>query len=126
MIERVAEELGQDADELEWLRWGTKGSFAKQCREGDLLIQLWRPSSGKGTPTVHRMVPVVRRQSTKHWTRFYLGSPVGRGADRLGWGRFKRLLKSTGYRREIRPGSVQLLDDETADAIARIWPKKDA
>jgi hypothetical protein len=40
------ERLEADGEEYEWVRWGKTGRFAKECREGDTLIQIFNGRDG--------------------------------------------------------------------------------
>jgi hypothetical protein len=39
----INETLGAAAEEYDWIRWGKKGGFAKECRVGDTLIHVYNP-----------------------------------------------------------------------------------
>jgi hypothetical protein len=119
-IRSLQERLETDDDDFNWLVWGVRGRFAQECREGDLLIQIWRSSTAKRPSSVLKAAPVLLKQSTKQWTRFYLFDPSGR-APEMNWGRFQRLLKEVGYSRRVKAGSVQLVDPDIAHMINRQW-----
>jgi hypothetical protein len=118
-IRSLQERLETD-DDFNWLVSGVRGRFPQECREGDLLIQIWRSSVAKRPSAVVKAVPVLLKQSTKQWTRFYHSEPSGR-APEMTWGRFQRLLKEVGYSRRVKAGSVQLVDPDIADTISRKW-----
>jgi hypothetical protein len=67
-----------------------------------------------------RGIPVLLKQKAKTWTRFYHADADGPYVE-VSWGRFKRLLKQLGYVRRVSAGTVQLLEPDLADAIARKW-----
>jgi hypothetical protein len=69
---------------------------------------------------VIKLVPVSLKQATKQWTRFYFSEPSGRSSE-MTWGRFQRLLKEMGYPRQIKAGSVQLVDADIAETIRSKW-----
>jgi hypothetical protein len=69
---------------------------------------------------VIKPVPVLLKRPTKQWTMFYLSEPSGRSSE-MTRGRFQRLLKEIGYPRQIKAGSVQLVDADIADTISRKW-----
>jgi hypothetical protein len=124
LIERALKTLRsqmKDPDEgLDWIRWTGKSAFVRACREGDSLIRIWRSSKAKRPRSVFRTAPVLRKQKTSKWTRFYLGEAAGPQAE-LSWGRFKLLLRELGYSRSVVPGTVRLLEPDLADAIDRRW-----
>lgn len=107
-------------DDVSWIKWWGNSRFRRECREGDTLIQIWRSKSATRPSAVLKAVPVLLRQRTKNWTRFYTAEPSGRSPE-LTWGRFKKLMKEAGHPREVRAGSVQLIAPEVADAIHRKW-----
>jgi hypothetical protein len=116
----LQERLDIADDDLSWIRWRVRGRFARECRAGDLLIQVWRSSEAKRPSAVFKAVPVLLKQPTKQWTRFYVSEPSGR-APEITWGRFQRLLKEAGHSRQVKAGSVQLVEPDVADTISRKW-----
>jgi hypothetical protein len=116
----LQERLDAAEDDFTWIRWGVRGRFARECREGDLLIQIWRSSEAKRPSAVVKAVPVLLKQSTKQWTRFYISEPSGRVPEKT-WGRFRRFLTDVGHSRQVQARSVQLVDPDTADTISRKW-----
>jgi hypothetical protein len=123
-IEQATRELrtkvGDPDFEPSWIKWSGKSRFRRQCRKGDSVIQIWRSSGDKRPSSVYRSVPVLLKQSTRRWTRFYQRDPTGSFAA-MSWGKFKRLLKELGYAKRVGPGSTVLLDSDLADAINRKW-----
>jgi hypothetical protein len=69
---------------------------------GDLLIQICRPAKAKRPSEVLKAVPVLLKQPTKRWTRFYVAEPIGRFPE-ISWGQFQRLVREIGYPRQVRP-----------------------
>lgn len=120
MIEKAGRLLKLAEDDLHWIRWGGRSRFIRECREGDSVIQIWSPPGSKQPAGVLQAAPVLLKQRTRHWTRFYHGAPTGKHAE-MPWGVFKRMLKKLGYARHIGPNIAQLIEPEMADAIARIW-----
>jgi hypothetical protein len=126
MIEKamktVRQRLNKPDEEPNWIRWSVKGSFVRECREGDSLIQIWRSRHAKRPSAVLRAAPVLLKQQpkSKSWTRFYLPQANGKHAE-MHWGKFRHLLKSLGYSRRVAPGIVHLLENDMADAIDRRW-----
>jgi hypothetical protein len=116
----LQERVGADNDDLTWIKWGVRGRFPRECRGGDLLIQIWRSSNAKRPSAVLKAAPVLLKQRTRNWTRFYVAEPTGR-APEITWGQFKRLLQDVGYPRQVKAGSVQAVDADIADAITRKW-----
>jgi hypothetical protein len=116
----LQEQLGAADDEFTWIKWGTRGRFPQECQAGDLLIQIWRSSKAKRPSEVLKAVPILLKQSTKRWTRFYVAEPSGRSPE-ITWGQFQRLLREVGYSRQVKAGSVQLLEPDVADTISRKW-----
>ncbi len=114
--------LLNDADaESEWIRWSGKIVLcANLARETS--IQIWSSSRAKRPRVVMHVVPVLLKQQTTRWTRFYV--PTGDGVHaQMPWETFQRLLKSLGYSRLVGPRTAHLLEPDTADAIQRNWIK---
>jgi hypothetical protein len=126
VIDRTISSLQQQLDtadeDLGWLKWSNRARFARECKEGDLLIQIWSSMDAKHPSLVVKPVAVLRKQPTKQkqWTSFYLREPLGR-APEMTWGRFQKLLKEIGYPRQVKAGLVQLVDPDVADTISRKW-----
>jgi|SRR5580704_14761562 hypothetical protein len=123
-IDRATEALRSktgDADlEPNWIRWVGKNRFRQECREGDSVIQIWSKNKTKRPSSVYRSSPVLLKQSTKKWTRFYFKEATGQRVQ-MSWGRFKVLLKELGYPGRVGATSTVLLDPDLADAIDRKW-----
>jgi hypothetical protein len=107
-------------EEPDWVRWTGKSRFTRQCREGDTLIKIWRSNKAKRPSTVYRPTPVLLKQKTKTWTRFYLRDGNGMHAT-LTWGQFKKLLQKVSYPRAVGPSIEHLVDPDIAEAIAKKW-----
>src|SRR5262249_24337745 len=107
-------------DDFTWIKWSSRDRFARECREGDLLIQIWRSHGAKRPSVVTKPVPVLLKQPMKQRTWFYVSEPSGRSSE-MTWGRFQRLLKEVGYLRQIKAGSVQLVNADIADTISHKW-----
>jgi phosphatidylserine/phosphatidylglycerophosphate/cardiolipin synthase-like enzyme len=115
----AAEKLELKKDELHWLRWRSDSKFAKKCCAGDQLIQIWKRAGAKRL-IVCSAVPVLLKQKSAKWTRFYLGERSTRHPD-LTWGRFKQLVKDLGYPSKVGPGIVQLVEPYMAEAFDNAW-----
>jgi hypothetical protein len=108
-------------EDLGEIQWPGRGRFVRECREGDLLIQIWRSGYRTKRPSsVFKVVSVVRKQRMKQLTMFYVAQTSGR-APEMKWSRFQRLLREVGHTRPVKAGSVQLIDPDVADAISRQW-----
>jgi hypothetical protein len=106
--------------EPDWIRWAGRSRFRRECREGDSVIQIWRTNKATRPSCVCRSSPILLKQSSHKWTRFYLRESSGSHAE-MPWGKFKNLLKELGYTRQVGPGSTVLLEPDLADAIDRKW-----
>jgi hypothetical protein len=107
-------------DDLTSIRFGVRCRFPRECQTGDLLIQVWRSHNAKRPSAVVKAVPVLLKQPTKQWTRFYIAEPSGRYAE-ISWGRFQVLLRDVGYTKQVKARSVQSVDPDIADTINRKW-----
>jgi hypothetical protein len=116
----LKERLDIADDDLGWIKWGVRGRFPRECGTGDNLIQIWRSKDAKRPSAVIKAVPVLLKQPTKRWTRFYVPEPSGRSSE-ITWGQFRRLLRQISYSRQVKAGSVQLVEPDVADTISRKW-----
>jgi hypothetical protein len=107
-------------EEPYWIRWTGKSRFARECREGDSIIRIWRSSKAHRPSAVLGGTGVLLKQQAANWTRFYLRPSDGRRAE-MSWGKFQLLLKQVGVSKRVGPGSVLLLEPDIAEAIARKW-----
>jgi hypothetical protein len=110
-----------DDREYEWIRWSKGDKFSMECRAGDTLIQIWSPR-GNGRKLVTRRLPVLLKRSEPNCVRFYTGD-AQRDSDEIGWSRFQRVLKASGYDKYVGPNSVQPLDTGMAEIIDRKWTR---
>ncbi|MDA9519833.1 hypothetical protein XI06_05540 [Bradyrhizobium sp. CCBAU 11434] len=117
----INERLGAEAEEYDWIRWGKKGKFAKECRVGDTLIHVYNPKSGRGR-TITRRRAVLLKRTEPNWIRIYLSEET-KDSHEVNWSRFQRVLRAADYQRKVKPGSVQRLEPEMARAIDRKWTR---
>ncbi len=125
MIDRATKTLGakkliDPEDGLSWIRWAGKGRFRRECRPGDSVIRIWRSSKAKRPSAVLASVPVLLKQKTKKWTRFYLGEALGKYTE-MPLGKFKKLLKMVGHTDRVGAGSQRLLEPVIAWEINKKW-----
>ena len=118
-IAQAANKLELEEGELSWLRWRSDSKFAKECCTGDQLIQI-RKRGGAKRLVVCSAVPVLLKQKSAKWTRFYLGKPSSEPSE-LSWGRFNQLVKDLEYPKKLGPGIVQLVKPDMAEAIVKAW-----
>lgn len=124
LINDAKKNLKLSDERADWVRWSGEGRFIRDCREGDSLLQIWRPSAATKRPQcVLQASPVLLKQRTKNWTRFYFEAKPGCGTE-MPWGDFKKLLKSLNYPKRLGPYITQLLEPEMVDAIVRNWKSK--
>ncbi len=119
-VKLLRPQLEDPDDEPSWIRWAGRSKFIQECKEGDSIMQIWRSATGKRPTSVLPLAPVLLRQPTKKWTRFYLGDEAVSG-DEIPWGKFQRILRDVGFSGRIGPSSERLLEPDMADAIIRRW-----
>ena len=107
------ERLEAEEEEYEWVRWGKTGRFAKECREGDTLIQIFNRRNG--TRRVTCGVPVLLKRREPKWLRFYLGDRPK--SDNVSWSALQATLRKIEYNRKVRPFSIQLLEPAVAELL---------
>jgi hypothetical protein len=118
-IAHAADKLETEVDKLSWLRWKADSRFARECRQGDQLIQIWKRAGAKRL-IVYPSVRVLLKQKSATHTRFYLGEPSTRYSE-LPWGRFKQILSDLAYPKKVGPSIAQLVHPEMAHAIEKAW-----
>ena len=116
----LRDQMGVSDDDFNWIKWSVRGRFARECRMGDLLVQICRSANSKRPSEVLKAVPVLLKQPTKRWTRFYVAEPTGRSPE-ISWEQFQQLLREIGYPRQVKAGSVQLVEPDVADTMNRKW-----
>jgi hypothetical protein len=112
------ERLVADEEEYAWIRWGKLDKFAKECREGDTLIQIYNKRNG--TRRVSCSIPVLLKRNEPKWTRFYLGHRPSK-SDHVSWTKFQEILRKIKYARKVGPHSIQQLDPEVAELLQTQW-----
>lgn len=103
--------------EIRTLRWSGKSRFRKEAKPGDLVIEVMREKRGKRTFTeVYRDAPVIHRQDSDKWTRFYLET---RPDDDVyyRWDEFKTDLVRLGFK-NVSPKSTRELTERATQALA--------
>lgn len=116
----LAHKFQSKPDEITWIRWGSRGGFARKGLAGDQLLQIWSASARKGPQYVLKPAPVLLVRRHGRSTFVFIRNPRGR-LSRLGWGRFKSLMKRLGYGRRFGSTSEVVLDSELAEAVSRSW-----
>jgi hypothetical protein len=119
-METLRTQMKVPEEESAWLRWGATTRFARECRQGDSVIQIWRSSKAMQPKRVFRTAPVLLKRKTGKWTWLFLREPTGPQAE-MSWGKFKGLLKEVGYPRPVGPWALHVVDPDVADAITRRW-----
>lgn len=119
-MEKLRTQMKDPEEESAWLRWASTSRFARECRQGDSVIQIWNSSKAKRPKSVFRSASVLLKRKSKKWTWLFLKEPTGSQAE-MSWGKFKGLLKEVGYSRHVGPWILHVLDPDVADAITRRW-----
>jgi hypothetical protein len=116
-IDRAYRDLNDRLDtkeeEYEWVRWGKNSSFARECREGDTLIQIFNKRNG--TRRVTFGIPVLLKRQEPKWVRVYLGDRPK--SDICSWTEFQEVLRKIKYKLKVRPFSIQKLEPATAELL---------
>jgi hypothetical protein len=81
--------LGAAEEEYEWIRWGKKAKFARECRVGDTLIYIDNPKGGRARVVTHRR-PVLLKRTEPNWIRVYVGEAT-RDSHEVNWWKFQPL-----------------------------------
>jgi hypothetical protein len=115
------ERLGTADEEYDWIRWGKKAKFARECRVGDTLIHIYNPKGSRGR-IVTRRRPVLLKRTEPNWIRVYIGE-TEKDSDEINWARFQRILREAGHSLKVLPLSVQRLEPEMARIIDRKWTR---
>jgi hypothetical protein len=118
--QQLNNERGTD-DEYDWIEWNRKDHFARECRAGDTLIQIYR-ALGRKRPVVTRRVRVVLRDVEPDLIRIYTQSPSGQSND-VSWTRFRKILKHVEFPHKLSRRTARKLDPDMADQIDRVWTR---
>jgi hypothetical protein len=114
---KAKKSLKQSDYEIRPLRWSGIGRFGKEAKAGDLVIEVMREKRGKRTFTeVYRAVPIIHRQDSGKWTRFYLETPPDDEVYYL-WNEFKSDLVRLGFKR-LSPASNRELTERATQVLA--------
>jgi hypothetical protein len=119
-VKTLRRRMAQPDYEADWIRWSGRSRFIRDCREGDSVVQIWTSHGAKRPSKVLSITPVLLKQKTPKWTRFYLGEPAHSRRE-MQWGKFQRFLKQLGHAKRFGPSSAQLLETNLADALTRGW-----
>ena len=116
-MRRAEKNLKQSDYEIRTLLWFGKSRFRKEAKPGDLVIEVMREKRGKRTFTeVYRAAPIVHRQDSGKWTRFYLEISPDNDVHYL-WSDFKSDLVRLGFK-HVSPKSTRELTDRATQVLA--------
>jgi hypothetical protein len=114
---QARKKLKHDDYEINRIRWCGKSRFRSQAKPGDLVIEVYREKRGKRTFTeVYRAAPIIHRQDSDKWTRFYLEIPPGDEVYYL-WHEFKSDLVRLGFK-NVSPKSNRELTERATQVLA--------
>jgi hypothetical protein len=114
---KAAKNLKRSDYEIRTLRWFGKSRFRKEAKPGDLVIEVLRQKRGKRTFTqVYQAAPIIHRQDSDKWTRFYLETPLDDDVYYL-WNEFKSDLVRLGFK-NISPKSNRELTERATQVLA--------
>ncbi len=114
---KAKKSLKQSDYEIRPLRWSGTSRFRKEAKPGDLVIEVMREKRGKRTFTeVYRAAPIIHRQDSHKWTRFYLETPPDDDVYYL-WNEFKSDLVRLGFK-NISPKSNRELTERATQVLA--------
>ena len=114
---KAAKNLKQSDYEIRTLRWFGQSRFRKEAKSGDLVIEVMRQKRGKRTFTqVYQAAPIIHRQDSDKWTRFYLETPPDNDVYYL-WNEFKSDLVRLGFK-NISPKSTCELTERATQVLA--------
>ncbi|MBL8501068.1 MAG: phospholipase D-like domain-containing protein [Nitrosomonas sp.] len=100
------------------VRWTGKSRFRLEAKPGDLVIEAFTEKRGKSKYIqVFRAAPILHRQDTDKWTRFYLEIPPD--APSYLWKDVKADFESIGVS-NITPNSTRELTGKALDILARM------
>jgi hypothetical protein len=114
---KAREVLGDPDAELSYLRWTGTARFRRLAQKGDVIIQIWSERSAKRVH-VYPPRPLIHRQDTKRWTRFYYQDADE--TDAVSWTHFQRHIGKLGIT-NVRKNSVRELSQRDFEAIRMIW-----
>jgi hypothetical protein len=108
--------------QVSWIRFVGDGNFRKQAKEGDLIIQVWRPLGPRGVVEVFPHATILLRQDEGAGrTRFYLEERPRSTTRTLSVARFRSLLRKHGFSAKVGHTSARRIDPLLSDAIRSAW-----
>ncbi|MFT5028526.1 MAG: hypothetical protein ACI9VS_000951 [Candidatus Binatia bacterium] len=120
-IDEAVEELRSSGNtagsEVGWIRWSGGSRFVRECREGDLVIRIWRSNKAKQPGRVCPATPVLLKQRAGRGMRFFVSESIA-SPKHLAWGQFKRLLRECGFAPKVGSHTARELDQDLADPLA--------
>jgi phosphatidylserine/phosphatidylglycerophosphate/cardiolipin synthase-like enzyme len=103
--------------EISWIRWTGRSRFRTLSKEGDSVIQIWKPARGRRPTTVYAHGPILLKQSESRCTRFYIEDP--KAGSELTWPEFLRVARKVGL--TIGPSLTRAIADDQSDALRALW-----
>lgn len=109
--------IGDNDKDIAWIRITGKSRFRTEAQQGDTVIQIMEPLSGKSIKVLPPST-IIYRQDIANWTRFYLYNPESRKS--MNWHQLKRLTKQLRFSR-LSKYSVRQLSDKEVMLLEDIW-----
>jgi hypothetical protein len=128
-VENVSEQLQRKskAGVVDWFWWTGNARFPSLTREGDIVVECWRPRAKISTTRSvrvyrhGRIVQVLQEPGVKAKT-FHCIWPSDHDDRSVSWSEFQRLAKRAGISRKLSYKSTVELTSRQSSALFEIWP----
>ena len=115
---RAANLLEIEEDEVDWVRYPHSWRIAREAREGDNVIQIWRESRADKSPEhVYRATPIVLRQEEQSCVRLFMRPQK----QRVSWGAFRKQWSMLGYTSPPGLNAERLISAPSAGFLDALW-----
>lgn len=118
---KAEQRLLRKTSSTSWMRFTGKSRFRLTAKEGDSVIQIWRPAKAKVPQLVYFPTRIAFRQDEESCTRFYLEQSQNAEKTAVSWKAFRSLANRAGIKRRVGAGSVLPIRPEQLEAISQIW-----
>lgn len=131
-IEEVAAQIQKKVKSTsgvaDWFWWSGNARFPTQAREGDVVVECWRPKAKVATSRSvrvyghGRIAKIFQEPGVKART-FHCIWPPDHEDRAISWSAFQRLAKRAGITRKLSYTSTIELTSKQSSALFEIWPE---
>ena len=120
---QAAKDAEFSSSDTGYVRWTGSDLFRKHAKQGDLVIEIWRPHSKSKRGTVYAPEPLLRRKNKNGVTHFFIEAYADREATSMSFSSFGALWRRLGTGRAPGLRSVREIPVELAETLRGAWKK---